>query len=448
MYNFFGKFHSSLQGTPVNDYASSSNTDSSESHRTPRPSSMDVPSPSSMQALQPSSTDVPHPEETQWRERWFHAFDTECFVKARATEHNLDQVVSLCARYERLLSHTLPESDIWAVNRAEGRRTKVDPETAALVREALRYCSKSSGLFDIPLARLWNFHAAHAPSEGDIARALRHVGWQRVDATEDTVIVTDPEAEITLGGIAKGYIADRVRDLLVDQGVRDAFISLGGNVIVMGRSPHGRAWNIGVRSPDFHRDQERKRIENEAIARSPHGIDKRALRDLGRRPEKPTCVLTCSDLSVVTSGIYERCFLDKATGAVHHHILDPKTGRPCESDLASATVLSRTSIEGDGLSTALIIMGCDRAAAFIREQTDAAASSGETGPRPSPATRRSSKRRARSRFPARRSSTRKAISQALNARKGPETQADFRASKKQTTRQPAARRFPIRDSSC
>ena len=150
---------------PVNDYASSSNTDSNESHRAPRPFSMDAPSPSSAWALQPSSADVPHPEETQWRERWFHAFDTECFVKARATEHGLDQVVSLCARYERLLSHTLPGSDIWAVNHAEGRRTKVDRETAALVREALRYCSKSGGLFDItlaPLARLWNFHAAHA----------------------------------------------------------------------------------------------------------------------------------------------------------------------------------------------------------------------------------------------------------------------------------------------
>lgn len=360
----------------MNDYASSSNTDSNESHLAPRPFSMDTPSPSSSWALQPSSADAPHPEETQWRERWFHAFDTECFVKARATEHDLDQVVSLCARYERLLSHTLPGSDIWAVNHAEGRRTKVDRETAALVREALRYCSKSGGLFDItlaPLARLWNFHTSHVPSESDVARALRRVGWQRVDATEDTVVVTDPEAEITLGGIAKGYIADRVRDLLVDQGARDAFISLGGNVVVMGRSPHGRLWNIGVRSPDFHRDQKRKRIENEAIARSPHGIDKRALRDLGRRPEKPACVLTCSDLSVVTSGIYERRFLDKATGALHHHILDPKTGHPCESDLASATVLSRMSVEGDGLSTALIIMGCDRAAAFIREQTDAAA---------------------------------------------------------------------------
>ena len=131
MYNFFDKFHSSLQGTPVNNYASSSNTDSSESHRAPRPSSMDVPSPSSAWALQPSSADVPHPEETQWRERWFHAFDTECFVKARATEHDLDQVVSLCARYERLLSHTLPGSDIWAVNHAEGRRTKVDPRNGS-----------------------------------------------------------------------------------------------------------------------------------------------------------------------------------------------------------------------------------------------------------------------------------------------------------------------------
>ena len=360
----------------MNDYASSSNTDSNESQCALHPFSADAPCPPSVWALQPSSADAPHPEGIQWCERWLHAFDTECLVKARATEHDLDQVVSLCARYERIFSHTLPGSDIWAVNHAEGRRTKVDRETAALVREALRYCSKSGGLFDItfaPLARLWNFHTAHAPSESDVARALRHAGWQRVDATEDTVIVTDPEAEITLGGIAKGYIADRVRDLLVDQGVSGAFISLGGNVVVVGNSPRGRPWNIGVRSPDFHRDQERKRIENEAIARSPHGIDKRALRDLRRRPEKPACVLTCSDLSVVTSGIYERCFLDEATGAVHHHILDPKTGHPCESDLASATVLSRTSVEGDGLSTALVIMGCDRAAAFIREQTDAAA---------------------------------------------------------------------------
>ena len=360
----------------MNDYASSSNTDSNESQCALRPFSADAPCPPSVWALQPSSADAPHPEGIQWRERWFHAFDTECLVKARATERELDQVVSLCTRYERIFSHTLPGSDIWAVNHARGKRTKVDRKTAALVREALRYCSKSGGLFDItlaPLARLWNFHTAHVPSESDVARALRHAGWQRVDATEDTVIVTDPEAEITLGGIAKGYIADRVRDLLVDQGVRDAFISLGGNVVVTGRSPHGRPWNIGVRSPDFHRDQERKRIENEAIARSPHGIDKRALHDLERRLEKPACVLTCSDLSVVTSGIYERCFLDKATGAVHHHILDPKTGHPCESDLASATVLSRTSVEGDGLSTALVIMGCDRAAAFIREQTDAAA---------------------------------------------------------------------------
>ena len=367
----------------MNDYTSSPDVDSSNSHRAScpssagmlQPSSADTPQPSSEDAPRPPLADAPHPEEIQWRERWFHAFDTTCLVKARASEGDLDQVVSLCTRYERLLSHTLPESDIWAVNHAEGKRTKVDPETAALVREALRYCSKSGGLFDItlaPLARLWNFHTARVPSEDDVARALLHVGWQRVDATADTIVVTDPKVEITLGGIAKGYIADCVRDLLATRGVRDAFISLGGNVVVIGQSPHGRPWNVGVRSPDFHRDQQKKRIEYEAIARSPHGIDTRALHDLERKPEKPLCVLSCSDLSVVTSGIYERCFLDKTTGKMHHHLIDPKTGYPCESDLASATVLSRTSLEGDGLSTALVIMGRERAAAFVREQTDAA----------------------------------------------------------------------------
>lgn len=306
-----------------------------------------------------------------WHERSFHAYDTACFIKAPVGEHVMDKIVALCRRYENLFSHTIPESDVGRINAAHGTRVSVDHETATLVKAALGYCKASGGLFDItmaPLASLWNYHAGSVPKTSDIERAREHVRWECVDVVGDTVVVADPQAEITLGGIAKGYIADRIRDLLAENGARDAFISLGGNVVVSGRGPSGNAWRIGVRSPAFHLDRKREHVENLARARSPHGVDPRALADAGRRREKPAFVLRASDLSIVTSGIYERCFRDKKTGGAYHHIVDPATGFPCESDLASATVISRRSIDGDGLSTALVIMGAKRAARFIERE--------------------------------------------------------------------------------
>lgn len=202
MYNFFDKFHSSLQGTPVNDYASSSNTDSSESHRAPRPSSMDMPSPSSMRALQPSSTDVPHPEETQWRERWFHAFDTECFVKARATEHDLDQVVSLCARYERLLSHTLPGK------RYLGREPRRGQAHEGRSRNGSTRSRGASILLEVE--RPFRHHARAARPPLELPRGARSFGGRRRPSASPCGMAASrcdrghrrrhrPRGEITLG---------------------------------------------------------------------------------------------------------------------------------------------------------------------------------------------------------------------------------------------------------
>ncbi len=325
----------------------------------------------------PSLGDLQDEKSLMWQERSFRAYDTMCFIKAPVETRIMDGAVALCRHYEQLFSHTLPESDIGRINAARGRRTHVDSETATLVRAALGYCKISDGLYDItmaPLSDLWNYHRASVPKTSDIEEAKKHVHWECVDVSGNTVVVADPEAQITLGGIAKGYIADKVRDFLAENGEHDAFISLGGNVVVAGRAPHGGPWRIGVRSPEFHHERARRHTRSLAIARSPHGIDKRALADVDRRyAEKPAFTLSASDLSIVTSGIYERCFRDAETGREYHHIIDPRTGFPCESNLASATVLSRRSLDGDGLSTSLLIMGMEPAARFIESLPGTAA---------------------------------------------------------------------------
>lgn len=117
-----------------------------------------------------------------------------------------------------------------------------------------------------------------------------------------------------------------------------------------------RYWRIGIRSPKHASRRKAAEERATAIARSPHGTDLRALGNRTPPNEEPACILELSDCSIVTSSIYERCFTDEH-GNIHHHIVDPRTGRPSNSDLASATVISKRSIDGDGFSTALLIMG-------------------------------------------------------------------------------------------
>ena len=155
----------------MNDYASSSNTDSSESRRAPRPSSMDVPSPSSMRALQPSSTDVPHPEETQWRERWFHAFDTECFVKARATEHDLRPgCFSLCA------IRTAPQPHV-ARKRYLGREPRRGQAHEGRSRNGSTRSRGASILLEVE--RPFRHHARAARPPLELPRGARSFGGRR-----------------------------------------------------------------------------------------------------------------------------------------------------------------------------------------------------------------------------------------------------------------------------
>ena len=272
----------------------------------------------------------------------FRAFDTVCAVSADVDAAALRGVEALCARYELLLSRFNPDSRLFALNVAAGKWIDVGEELANVLRAALGYCERTDGLFDITMGgvcRLWDFKRGVVPGAAAVTEALAHVGWRNVRVEGAQARIVDPQTTIDLGGMAKGYIADRVIDLLKRRGATSGVINLGGNVACLGGKPDGGAWNVGLRAP---------------------------VPSSGSLQAASFASVSVRGKSVVTSGVYERAFM--RNGRVLHHILDPRTGKPAETDVLSATVIADKSIDADGYTTALIIMGADEALTFA-EQT-------------------------------------------------------------------------------
>lgn len=277
----------------------------------------------------------------------FTAFDTVVDIEVDAPEGIAEKALAgcreLCSSYEHLLSRFDETGPLWRLNHAGGKHVELPEELARFLETALGYCERSKGRFDITMGsvcRLWDFHEGIVPSEGDVASALRHVGWNGVHVEGNRAWLEDPQAWIDLGGIAKGYIADQLVGYLRSCGVERAIVNLGGNVYALGSKSDDRPWRIGIRAP--RRD--------------------------GDDAKKPVAVVEVRDKSVVTSGTYERAFT--RNGVVYHHILDPQTGFPVGTDLVSATVVSDLSIDGDGYSTTLLTLGREGALRFAREHPE------------------------------------------------------------------------------
>lgn len=264
-----------------------------------------------------------------------------------------EEAFALVAYYEELFSKNIESSDVSAINRNSGTvqesflpligGTIVSPETAIIVEKSLTYSEMTSGLFDItvePLIKLWGIGADHAkvPTLQEIGNALTLVGWKEVVVLRDLGVVALPRSgmAIDLGAVAKGYIADKVKEMFIEQGIKSAIINLGGNVLLLGEKPNKVLFRVGIQNPF-----------------SPRGSY------LG--------VISGKDFSVATSGIYERYF--EEDGKAYHHILNPKTGYPAESDIAGISVVTKESFEGDCLSTSLFMMGSTKALEFIKSRT-------------------------------------------------------------------------------
>lgn len=252
----------------------------------------------------------------------------------------IEECFRLCGDYEKALSRTLEGSEIYALN----HRTKdtASGQTLELIKSGLAYSALSGGAFDITIgscSSLWDF-TAKSPSVPDpelLKEALAHVGYEKLSLKGDQVSFLDDQTMIDLGAIAKGYIADKLKAFLEENQVTSATIDLGGNILCIGDKPDGSPFRIGIRRP----------------------FDD---------PGTPMLVVPVSGWSVVTSGIYERCF--EENGRLYHHILNPATGYPCENNLLSVTILSEHSTDGDALSTACFSLGLDKGMDLIDSLED------------------------------------------------------------------------------
>ncbi|MBO4360761.1 MAG: FAD:protein FMN transferase [Eubacteriaceae bacterium] len=252
----------------------------------------------------------------------------------------LSGCMDLVREYEQLFSRTIETSD---VSRLNSRATDtVDPRTAELIEQGLYYAGLSSGRFDITIGGiscLWDFSSGSGsvPDPDLISDALPHVDYRTVSVEGTTVTFADPLTRLDLGAIAKGYIADRLKDYLTRSGVESALINLGGNTLCIGGKPGGDAFRIGVQYPF-----------------QPSG-------DL-------ITVLEVSGLSIVSSGSYERYFVEN--GISYHHILDPSTGYSVRSGLCGVTIICASSVQADALSTICFILGEEEALRLINSLDD------------------------------------------------------------------------------
>lgn len=244
-------------------------------------------------------------------------------------ERYLDDAIRFVNHYEDLLTVNRPASAVMNINHAAGQSPVVVPPVVyQLIKRAVTVSNQHFGFNAAigPLVKLWHigFADARVPSDLEIGQRRELIGSDEIVLDDERLSVYLPQAgmELDLGAIAKGYIADRLQDYLRSQGHVAAIINFGGNIVLMNAAPHKADghWRIGVRDP---------------LVR--HG--------------ETIGLLTTTATSVVTSGVAERHLV--ADGQTYHHIIDPETGYPHDNELASVTVISPESIDGEIETTRL-----------------------------------------------------------------------------------------------
>lgn len=273
----------------------------------------------------------------------------------------LDDCLALCDKYELVFSRTNEKSELYKLNHrkdtsdkdpnADGQTTPypvsgtadtwhISEGLASLLSQGLSITRESDGAFDIaiaPLTSLWDFTAEDpkVPDDAAIQKALPLCSSDGVTIDGQDITLPSDDIQFDVGAIAKGYIADRMKDLLVKKGVKSAIINLGGNVLCIGSKPDGTPFKVGIQKPFADRN------ETEAV-------------------------MDITGKSVVSSGIYERCF--KQGGKLYHHILNPQTGYPYDNGLISVTIISDQSVDGDALSTTCFALGLEDGLKFAEKK--------------------------------------------------------------------------------
>lgn len=279
--------------------------------------------------------------DTEYVSRSYLMMDTVIEIKLQCDREVAAPVFDRCGEImtdiEQALSRTLPESTVSQFN-AAGKVTP-DAETAAVLRMALEISDKTDGAFDPTVegvVSLWDTCAAEnrLPTEAEMRERLAHVGAEKLILSEDVLTRADPDTTIDLGAIGKGYAIDRVVAYLESTDIPGGVVSFGGNIAVFGAKQSGEPYRIGLRDPQ-------NTTGVVGYLQMPSGV-------------------------ISVSGDYERYV--SIGGERYHHILDPATGYPTTNGLHSVAVICENGALADALSTALFVMGKERAMAFYRAE--------------------------------------------------------------------------------
>ena len=239
-------------------------------------------------------------------------------------------------RLEKMMSHYRPDSNISQLNQ-QGYLTITHPELREVIARSLYYGHISDGAFDItvkPVLDLYRecYQQQHRPpSTSELSKAMSLVDYRNLIIADDRVYFTKRGVQITLDGIAKGYIVDQAVEVLQKNGIRYALINAGGDMRSIGQRLGTDAWSIALQNP--------------------------------RNTDDYLAVISLDNLAVATSGDYEQYFVPDKTA---HHIIDPKTGQSASS-LISTTVVAKTAADADALSTTVFVLGAKKGMALIEQ---------------------------------------------------------------------------------
>jgi FAD:protein FMN transferase len=285
------------------------------------------------------------PARAEWMERTEAIMGTRCYVQLwaeDATQGNaaLDAVMAEFRRIDELMSHYKPDSEISQINaHANDQPVAVDKELFDLIKLSMHFSEITEGAFDITYASvgyLYDYRRHIHPTDEQIKQALPAVNWKNVllDETHHTVRFEHAGMRIDLGGIGKGYAADRGAAILKARGFTHAVVTAGGDSRILG-DRMGQPWLVAIRHPDD--------------------------------PRKVVTRIPLSDTAVSTSGDYERYFDED--GVRYHHIIDPHTGHSANK-VRSATILAPTATESDGMSKTAFVLGAERTLEIINRLPD------------------------------------------------------------------------------
>ncbi len=266
-----------------------------------------------------------------------YLLDTYCqlTVYEGGGKEALDAAVDALNAYDDTMNYSKEGSDIYNINHRETDRVELSPDTAEMLTLARELCIETDGILEPairPVTELWDFkEKKKVPDAALIKEALGRVKSLAWDIEGSEFVAYDEDVRIDVGAIAKGFIADKTKEVMKENGVTSGIINLGGNVLCIGERPDGTPFSVGVKDPGAE--------DGYSVA------------------------LELNDISAVTAGAYERCFTEN--GVRYHHIIDSSTGYSAQTGLESVTVVGPTSAICDVLSTSMFIMGEEKAKAFL-----------------------------------------------------------------------------------